>query len=100
MRAAAEGRKKGEAIIAASDQRPRHPLMYLTLSELFELIFGHWGRIFGAEFAPLSKAAVQEMATKVEAIRNRLAHSRPVSEDQLREFEMLANRLGLLSRAA
>ena len=100
VRGAAEGRKKGEVIIAASEEDQRHPLMYLTLSEIFELISANWDRVFGAAFAPLSKGAVQEMAAKIEAIRNRLAHSRPVSEDQLREFEMLANRLGLLDRAA
>jgi hypothetical protein len=99
VRGAAEGRKKGEIIIAASEEDQSHPLMYLTLSELFELIFVNWDRVFAAPFSPLSQSAVREMALKVEAIRNRLAHSRPVSEDQLREFEMLANRLGLLSAA-
>jgi len=100
VRGAAEGRKKGEVIIAASEEGQRHPLMYLTLSELFELIFANWDRIFGAAFSPLSKGAVQEMAAKVEVIRNRLAHSRPVYEDQLREFETLVSRLRLLSGAA
>jgi len=99
VRGAAEGRKKGEIIIAASEEVQRHPLMYLTLSEVFELIYANWDRVFGSAFAPLSKGVVHEMATKFEAIRNRLAHSRPISEDQLREFEMLASRLGLLGRA-
>jgi hypothetical protein len=100
VRGAAEGRKKGESIIAASEEGQSHPLMYLTLNELFELIFAHWDRVFATAFSPLSQGAVREMASKVEAIRNRLAHSRPVSEDQLLEFEMLASRLGLLSVAA
>ncbi|HYH54279.1 MAG TPA: Swt1 family HEPN domain-containing protein [Solirubrobacterales bacterium] len=97
VRGAAEGRKKSEIVIAASEEDQSHPLMYLTLNELFELIFANWSRVFGAAFSPLSQSAVREVAQKVEAIRNRLAHSRPVSEDQLREFEMLAKRLGLLS---
>jgi hypothetical protein len=100
MRAAAEGRKKREVTIAASEEDQSHPLMYLTISELFELIFANWNRVLGAAFAPLSRGAVEETAVKVEAIRNRLAHSRPVSENQLRELETLVSRLGLLSEAA
>jgi len=100
VRGAAEGRRKGEVIIAASEEDQSHPLMYLTLSELFELIFANWDRVFGAAFSPLTIDAVQEMAQKVEKIRNRLAHSRPVSESQLREFEMLASRLQLLPEAS
>jgi hypothetical protein len=100
VRGAAEGRKKGEAVIAASDEEQSHPLMYLTISELFALVFANWDRVFGAAFSPLSQNAVTEIASKVEALRNRLAHSRPVTASQLREFEMLLGRLGLASGAA
>ena len=95
VRAAAEGRKKKEAVIAAADDDQSHPLMYLTVGELFELIFANWKRIFGAVFSPVSQSAVEGAAQRFEAIRNRLAHSRPVTENQLRELEMLARRLGL-----
>ena len=95
VRAAAEGRKRKELVIAASEEDPSHPLSYLTLSELFELVFANWARVFSGAFSPLSLEAVRQTAAKVEVIRNRLAHSRPITADQLAEFEMQVRRLGL-----
>lgn len=95
VRGAAEGRKRREGTIAATEEPQSHPLMYLTLDELFSLIFCNWDRVFRAVFAPLSQETVEGLAQKFAAIRNRLAHSRPVSADQLQEFETLLRRLGL-----
>ncbi len=101
VRAAAEGRRKADGAVAASEEPITHPIMYLTVSELFDVLFGAWDRVFAAVFSPVPKQTLQTMAREFEAVRNRLAHSRPVTEVQLREFEVLTDRLGLtrLSRA-
>lgn len=96
MRAAAEGRKKNEISIASVDEDQSHPLMYLTVGELFGLVSSNWKRVFRTVFSPLTLVAVEDAAGHFEAIRNRLAHSRPVSEAQVAELGLLARRLRLV----
>jgi hypothetical protein len=96
VRAAAEGRRKGDGMVAAIDEPSIHPVMYLTVNELFEIILTRWDRVFASVFHPLSEDAFRESARDFETVRNRLAHSRPITPEQLTAFELPAKRLGLI----
>ena len=82
-------------MVAACDEPTIHPIMYLTVNELFEIVFSRWDRVFASVFSPLTEKAVRELAEDFEAVRNRLAHSRPITPEQLTVLELLGRRLGL-----
>ena len=95
LRGDAEARRDAEGEVLAADA-PLHPVMYLSLGELFELIRAkeNWNRIFRAVF-PVGRAGFEESAGRLAALRNRVAHSRPLSPEALRELEDATRRLGL-----
>ena len=59
-------------------------MMYLSLGELLELIRNkeNWDRVFRATF-PVGKASFEDAARRLAALRNRVAHSRPLSAEAL-----------------
>lgn len=79
---------RGRAERAATDEEASavdvvrlHPIAYLTLGELFELIFdrGNWDGLFAIKFSG-SIEATRRRADDLKAVRNKVAHSRPVTD--------------------
>ena len=96
LRGDAEARRDAEGEMLAVEDTRLHPVMYLSLGELLELIRvkENWDRIFRAVF-PIGRSGFEESARRLTALRNRVAHSRPLSADAVRELEGVTRRLGL-----
>jgi hypothetical protein len=96
LRGDAEARRDAEGEVLAVEDTRLHPVMYLSLGELLELIrvSENWDRIFRAVL-PIGRSGFEESARRLTALRNRVAHSRPLSVDAARELEDVTRRLGL-----
>ncbi len=96
LRGAAEGRRDGEGEVLSVEDMQLHPVMYLSLGELIELIRAreNWDSVFRAAF-PVRRASFEESARRLAALRNRVAHSRPLSAEALKDLEDAIRRLGL-----
>ncbi len=66
---------------SAVDTAPLHPIGYMTLGELFELVFHgpNWDGAFSIKFQD-GADATRRRADDLKAVRNKIAHSRPVTE--------------------
>lgn len=96
LRGDAEGRREGEGEVLSLEDMHLHPIMYLNLGEVFDLIYEkeNWNRIFRAIF-PAKKTRVEDSARRFSALRNRVAHSRPLSPQALEDLEAAIRQLGL-----
>lgn len=96
LRGAAEGRHDSEGEVMAVEDVRMHPVMYLSLGELFDLIYvrENWDGVFRAVFH-VKRAGVEESARRLIALRNRVADSRSLSPQALQDLEVAIRRLGL-----
>lgn len=97
LRGAAEGRRDSEGEILSIEDMHLHPVMYLNLGEMLDLIYKkeNWDTVFRVVF-PMGKTTVEEDSRRFNALRNRIAHNRPISQRQLEDLKGLVQRLGLL----
>jgi hypothetical protein len=96
VRGKAEGRQEKDWEASAAGEDTLHPIAYLHLGEVFDLVYQHWQQVFRPAFG-LSESAVSELAGRFETCRNRLAHARPLSTGQYEELLATTRRLGLMS---
>jgi hypothetical protein len=92
--AEAELRRKAEAESLAESHPDAHPLLFLTTGELFDLILtrANWGGVFQPALGITKHALVRAMED-ILAVRNKVAHNRPVAPSDL--ALALAARAGL-----
>jgi hypothetical protein len=95
----AESRREAEADLLGPEDGRLHPIMYLSLGELFDLIQleDNWEHVFTFAFA-MGRDGVADVGRRLSAVRNRIAHSRPVSQDAIAEMQRCARRLGIAKR--
>jgi hypothetical protein len=93
----AEGRRASEAESGASAEA-FHPIMFLSLGELFDVLLENrnWEEVFGLAVG-LSRESVQAHQRTIIAVRNKVAHSRPVPGDDVAAMRLSAGKLGLVS---
>lgn len=98
--AGAELRRRTELDSAAAPDKEQHPLMYLSMGELFEVILlnENWTQVFGITMHR-SREMVRAAGRDVMAVRNKVAHSRPVTDTDYGLLVGAAERLGLWDRA-
>ena len=65
------------------------PIMHLTTGELIQLIDSHWKNF--NEYFPGSKEIVKNKLDEIGAIRNAVAHFRPISNDDVGVIKQNAN---------
>jgi hypothetical protein len=95
----AEARRRTEANLLGQEDAALHPLMYLGLGEIFDIVFErpNWDQVFRV-VTGLNLEGAQDTARRLVAIRNRAAHSRPVRPGHIEEFRTAADHLGLMSQ--
>jgi hypothetical protein len=95
--AEAELRRRAELDSAAAADSDYHPILYLSLGELFDLIWKreNWDQAFSVRIHRTLPMA-RDSARDVTAVRNKLAHSRPVNRADVDLLRAGARRLGLL----
>jgi len=93
----AESRRNAEIESQAASEQDLHPIMYLTLGELFEIVLSkeNWSGVFAIEMKR-SAEMMRGVSRDLVAVRNKVAHSRPVSETDLELARNAARRIGLL----
>jgi len=94
VRGKAEGRYEEDRVASAVGEAALHPIAYLTLGEVFDLLFQHWTLVFRPAFG-MTEQSARELAARFESCRNRLAHARPLSTGQYEELLAATRRLGL-----
>jgi hypothetical protein len=92
----AESRRTAEFESAATPTGEGHPIMFLSLGELFDIVLAadNWGQVFGIRIrrsADVARAASRDLI----AVRNKIAHNRPVSAADLDLAQNAAQRLGI-----
>jgi hypothetical protein len=73
-----------------------HPIAYLSLGELFEVMLedANWQQVFRIRLG-ITRDAFSQTAASLRAIRNKVAHNRPVTADDLTVLRMATERLGV-----
>jgi hypothetical protein len=89
-------RRQGEANSHAPASVEMHPLAYLTLGELFDSISEetNWEQVFKIRLGMRREAFAQATAA-ITAVRNKVAHNRPVDGDDITALQMATERLNL-----
>jgi hypothetical protein len=98
--AKAASRRAAENESRAPSDRELHPLYYVDLAELFEIIvFGeNWSEVFSVglrEDSPTGQQALLAIQSDLLLIRNKVAHNRPVSSSDLDVLTQGVSQLGL-----
>jgi hypothetical protein len=95
--AAAELRRRAEFDSSAVPDHDFHPIMYLTLGELFEIVLSseNWEHAFSVALRRTA-AMTRDAAGDMLAVRNKVAHSRPVSASDVSLLASSARRLHLI----
>lgn len=91
-----EQRRKGEADSAAPMANEVHPIAYLTFGELVDVILANanWEQVFRVRLS-MSRDGFSQAASAIGAVRNKVAHNRPVTEADLAILRLTAERLDL-----
>jgi hypothetical protein len=94
--AQAESRRQDEMESLVAPLPEPHPIMYLHITEIFDVIMldSNWTQVFRVRL-PLAKQAVRTEAEMINKIRIKVAHNRPISDDDLLRLEIAARRLGV-----
>jgi hypothetical protein len=97
--AAAESRRRAEADAPASVTQ-LHPIMYLSLGELIGILeYGrNWQEVFRLATGR-TRQALEAPRGMLIAVRNKVAHNRPVTEQDLTALRLGARLLGLVEEA-
>jgi hypothetical protein len=92
----AESRRTAELKSATTPTRGAHPIMFLSLGELFEIVLTreNWDQVFAVRVRR-TPDVVRTASRDLLAVRNKIAHDRPVSEDDVELARNAAQRLGL-----
>jgi hypothetical protein len=101
MSADAESRRRAESDSVAAPESELHPMMYLSLGELFTITLegANWRDAFRTRFR-VSHHKMQELIGEVLAIRNKVAHNRSVSDTDLALLQGVLGRLHLTPAAS
>jgi hypothetical protein len=91
IRGKAQGRLEAESELVA-DTGSLHPISYLNIGELFDIIYMHWREVFEPVF-DLEQKGLEGLVGRFELLRNRAAHSRPISAEQVQELRTTISRL-------
>jgi hypothetical protein len=99
--AKAEARRAAERESPAAGVGSMHPIMYLELGELADVIRdeNNWRPVFGVRFA-LDRAEFDDALRRVTSVRNKTAHNRPLTGVDVELLRDAARHLGLLETAA
>ena len=89
-----EQRRKSEAESPAPAVQAAHPIAYLTLGELVDSILeeANWEQVFRVRLG-MSRDAFTQIAAALTAVRNKVAHNRPISISDLDVLHLALNRL-------
>lgn len=92
----AESRRTAEFESAVTPTGESHPVMFLSLGELFDVVLAsdNWGQVFRIRMRR-SAEVVRAASRDLIAVRNKIAHNRPVSVADLELAQNAAQRLGL-----
>jgi Swt1-like HEPN len=92
----ADQRRQSEAESPAPISFDLHPLAFLDLGELVDVILeeANWEQVFKVRFG-LSRDAFSQAMTAVTAVRNKVAHNRPVGANDLTVLRLAVQRLTL-----
>lgn len=92
----AELRRRVEMDSPAAPPQEQHPILYLTLRELVDVILmrSNWDEVFRVQFG-ISREAFERAVADVTVVRNKVAHSRVVRESDLEVLTSGLARLGL-----
>jgi hypothetical protein len=92
----AEGRRRSEAESGAT-AGAFHPIMFLTLGELFDVMLErrNWEEVFQLTTG-MTREALESHRRLIVAVRNKVAHSRPVPPDDVAAMRRSAAQVGLL----
>jgi hypothetical protein len=95
----AESRHRDEEAATASAEQ-LHPIMYLSLGEVLEILqYGeNWDEVFRLSTGR-SRDALGADRDMLIAVRNKVAHNRPVTKSDLDALLLSARRLGLLDES-
>jgi energy-coupling factor transporter ATP-binding protein EcfA2 len=99
--ASAEARKETEAASRLPPPQELHPLAYTDLGDLEDIILQtrNWMQVFsltlGAVDARLDREAVRAFFADVTLVRRKIAHNRPLTENDLALLNNAARRLGV-----
>lgn len=93
----AETRRSAELESPAAPEQEPHPIMFLSLGELFEIVQmkENWTQVFAVRLRRTAEL-VRDAARDLVAVRNKVAHNRPISGDDLELARNAARRLRLL----
>jgi hypothetical protein len=96
--AEAELRRRSELESSVAPDREPHPVLYLTLGELFDIISSNtnWQQVFRVRFG-LSRARFLDAASCITGVRNKVAHNRAVTTADLGMLNAALVKLGLIS---
>jgi hypothetical protein len=91
-----EQRRRGEANSPAPPSTEVHPVAHLHLGELVDSILAeeNWQQVFKVIFG-MSREAFSQAAAALTAVRNRVAHNRPVGQHDLEVLHITSERFGL-----
>jgi hypothetical protein len=92
----AESRRQDEMESQVAPQDELHPIMYMHLGEVFDVIASelNWEQVFRVRL-PVTREAVKEEAEAIGKVRLKVAHNRPIDDDDLGLLERAARRLRL-----
>jgi hypothetical protein len=96
LAALAESRRQSEMESQAAPKEELHPIMYLHLGEVFDVIASeiNWEQVFRVRLA-MTREALYEEADALGKVRVKAAHNRPIDEDDLGILQRAARRLRL-----
>jgi hypothetical protein len=94
--AEAELRRRAEIESAAAPTYDAHPIGYLTLGELIDVISSqpNWDQVFRVRFG-MTRRAFEDAMSDVTVIRNKAAHNRPVTSADCVTLQVALSRLHL-----
>jgi hypothetical protein len=90
----AEQRRRSEANSPSPASFDLHPVAYLHLGELIDSILEetNWEQVFRVRFG-LTREAFSQGTAAISAVRNKVAHNRPVTQNHLTLLRMASERL-------
>lgn len=92
----AEQRRRAEAVSPVPSSTAVHPVCYLTLPELVDSMLeqDNWEHLFRVRIG-LTRDAINQAVSTILAVRNKVAHNRPIDDSDLAALRVALNRLEL-----
>lgn len=93
-----EQRRRAEADSPAPSTTDVHPIGYLTFGELVDAILAqaNWEQVFRVRIG-MTREAINQAVAVILAVRNKVAHNRPVDESDVASLRLALRRLDLLA---